>query len=53
MENKATKQLSQQNFTHRSTEMWNQLPSDIKQAPSELVFKTKVKAWIKANIQIK
>ena len=53
VENKAMKHLGQQNFTHRSTEMWNDLPSDTKQAPSELVFKTKVKAWIKANIQIK
>ena len=53
MENRVTKDLSHQNFSHKSTQMWNELPSDIRQAPSLPVFKTMVKAWIKTNIEIK
>ena len=49
---KATKTLTQQNFTFKAIKTWNELPNYIRTEGSEYQFKTKVKAWIQSNIPI-
>ena len=46
------KTLTQQNFTYKSTKIWNELPNDIRMETTELKFKQKIKAWIRSNVSI-
>ena len=46
------KTLTQQNFTYKSTKIWNKLPNDIRMETTELKFKQKIKAWIRSNVSI-
>ena len=49
---KATKTLTQQNFTFKAIKTWNDLPIEIRAEASAFKFKTKIKAWIKSNVSI-
>ena len=44
--------LSQQSFKFRAIQGWNQLPSRLKLETSNILFKKKLKIWIKDNIAI-
>ena len=39
-------------FVPSSIETWNQLPTDIRNSENLLHFKTKLKVWIKRNVDI-
>ena len=44
--------LGQSNFTFRAITQWNDLPPHIRQMPKLPQFKTHLKSWVKANIEI-
>ena len=46
------KKSTEQNFTYKTTKIWNELPNEIRHADSLPNFKKQAKVWIKNNISI-
>ena len=53
LENKnALSEIGKQSFSQRSVLLWNNLPVNIRQSESLLIFKSSLKDWVKNNIPV-
>ena len=43
--------LSRSGFIHRSSKLWNMLPTDLRMEASLSKFKSDVKTWVKTNVR--
>ena len=52
-DNRIQSDLEKQNFCYMGVQSWNMLPAEIRQERKLMVFKRKLRDWIKMNIAIR
>ena len=52
-DNRIQSDLDKQNFCYMGVQSWNMLPAEIRQERKLMVFKRKLRDWIKMNIAIR
>ena len=51
--NSSSHAITEKSFRWRASKLWNNLPLELKQSKTLIIFKKSLKIWIKENIQIK